>query len=207
VRALVLVEERHLVTMLGDSEGPAHTDWSARTLGFAGRYVDGRDWISFIKRAPQELVAIGRGQDEKPDPDVTAAYFSIRLPKPSDHGDPHGPAPPRPPAHDKRPLREAPTADGFRIVLIDPNPGLIGRRVRVECAYDRRRGNPFTHWRTEDFDLTLLNVQVAGGQLVKTVDNVVEARVDDPSIFEVAVRGFDTNRDLLLRSRLLAATT
>lgn len=77
VRAVVLVREETLARMLGDAEGPAHVEWTARGTKFKGMYDHGRDWLAFIKRAPAEILRITRGEDDEEDASLAADLFSV----------------------------------------------------------------------------------------------------------------------------------
>ncbi|RZU51213.1 hypothetical protein EV385_3022 [Krasilnikovia cinnamomea] len=91
VRAAVLIREESLARMLGDAEGPAHVDWSARSAKFTGNYAHGRDWISFVKKAPAELLRIVQGEEDEEDPTLAADLFSVPAellgPEPKPDGD------------------------------------------------------------------------------------------------------------------------
>ncbi len=41
VRALVVVEDEALATLLGDSENPAHTQWQKDSSNYKGKYIYG----------------------------------------------------------------------------------------------------------------------------------------------------------------------
>ena len=200
VRAIVLVRDEPLARMLGDAEGPAHTTWSPRTEKFRKRYTYGPSWLSFIKRAPQELVRVIRGEDEEADPSLAIDFFSIPTAMPGGTGttvvSPLPPPPPPPPR--PNPVRVNRIDRGFSIHLSDDQHGRKVRQVDAHVAYDRRSGNPLTHWRQEDFRLEDMDVEVRGGSIATRNGNRLVVDVDEPASFAIRVRGFDPNRDVFV---------
>jgi hypothetical protein len=205
-RCLVTIEDGPLARMVGDAEGPAHTNWSPRTQKFTGKYRYGMNWLALIKRAPAEILKVVRQEDEEDDRRVLARFFPMPSPEPApdEPGEPEpdpgpGPTPDRPPP----PPPAKPAA--YRIGQIDGGfsvhltaAGSDTHQVSVRAAYDRRRGNAFNNWRPEDFTFSdpPIDVKVEGGYVLAAVRNELRVTVEDAGNFSLRARGFDTNRDL-----------
>jgi RNA polymerase primary sigma factor len=199
VRCIVLVSDEPLARMLGAAETPAHVDWQAHTERFRGQYQKGRDWLSFIKRTPADLIQCLRSGDADEDLRIAAAFFSL----PTDDGRTRGPGgggsvpppkpPPPPPPTGPRIDR---TAGGFR-VSSGPNT-VVGDTFVVTTAYDARRGNPFKRWTELDFTSDRLDSVISGGRLLESAGNQFEVEVADVEAFEFRVTGFDPHRDVVV---------
>lgn len=206
IRCLVTIDDEGLARMVGDAEGPAHTNWSPRTQKFSGRYRYGQNWLALIKKAPAEILRIVRQEDEEEDRKVLARFFPMPTPEPAPKepggqepepgAGPTPPPPPPPPPPQPRRIRVGRVVGGFSVHLTGNGPPI--ERVRVRTAYDRRRGSAMNNWRPEDFDLghAPIEIEVVGGSIQGINGNALLAEVDDPSQFALHVRGFDQNRDL-----------
>jgi hypothetical protein len=206
MRCLVTIDDEALARMVGDAEGPAHTNWSPRTQKFSGKYRYGMNWLSLIKRAPGEILRIVRQEDEEEDPRVLARFFPLPTPEPgpAEPGAPEpesgpGPTPerPEPPPPPSPPAFRIGRIDGgFSVHLTDHGHDTGTMRVRV--AYDRRRGSAFKHWRAEDFTLSdePIHVELTGAHVLTATANQLVVAVDVAENFSLRVRGFDINRDL-----------
>lgn len=209
VRALVTIDDEELARMVGDAEGPAHTNWTAQTDKFSGNYGYGQQWLTFIKRAPAEILRIARGEDEEADPTLMASFF----PMPSDTGpsvpegpeDEPGPDGPDdlvdPPPGRPQTLRVRTISGGFSVHLTEHGQGKVGQ-IRIATAYDRRRGNAFKRWRPEDFELadSSFDIEIEGGSVRNRTGNELVVSVDDDDTFSLHVRGFDENRDVRVKT-------
>lgn len=203
VRCIVLVSDAPLARMLGAAETPAHVDWQAHTDRFRGRYQNGRDWLSFIKKTPADLMQSIRSDDTEEDLGVAAAFFSLPTTKDKGRGkgkkpDGGGPIPPPDPPPPPPPggLRISRTTGGFKV---SAGPDTVaGDIFRVEAAYDSRRGNPFKRWTELDFTIGALDHDLSGGSIRSSVGNAVEVEIEDPTAFELKVTGFDQNRDVVV---------
>lgn len=202
VRAVVLVSDRPLATMLGAAETPAHVDWQAHTERFRGRFKDGRNWVSFVKKSPGELVRRVRSGGETEDMEVVAGFFSTPANSNGKKGRTKGPGegtippPTPPPPPGPRLFRVERSADGFVITgQADLRPG---DPVRVRAAYDVRRGNPMTKWHSADFQLEDRLVEMDGVSEVMHDGNSTSLTVADPDSFRLIATGFDLHRDLVV---------
>ena len=218
VRAVVLIQEGAMANLLGDSETPAHTNWSDKTERFRGKYKYGYAWLPFVRQAPGRILNIVPGADDEEDRTLAAEFFSVA----SDAGeqgdtgeqdeiggsderggsDARGsktPPPPEPPMGSPQKVRVTKRqGGGFTVRLTEAGAGIT--QVDILTAYDTSRGNPFAKWSRDDFDVNDLNVEIVGGTLVERDSNRIVARVDNAAVFVLKVAGFDTNRDVRIRT-------
>jgi hypothetical protein len=215
IRALVLVNDRPLATLLGDSESPAHTEWQKDGLNFRDRYTYGKAVIGFVTSSVAELLGVVSRNAAEADPSLTVDFFSI---EPPDTGDPDeietfdrtrrkpkdgDTTETDQPEIERKPQRVAVTriAGGFTVASTEaaPTPPYL---VELRCAYNVRSGNPLKKWVSEDFDLAAPPVQVTCDTPVVSVhtvrDNWLLLKVDAPTV-RATVTGFDESRDLYVR--------
>lgn len=208
-RSAVRVSDGTLASLLGDAEGPAHTDWNANRDKLKGKYQYTRELIDFVKRAPKAILDAAQGQDEDEDRSITAAWFpdpvggdERRGKGAADSGDSEagstdrkvGPKPPS-----RRRVTSAKVAGGFSVGLNEL--GLEVKYVEVKVAYDVRRGNALSRWSADDFTLDDLTIDVIGGSRFSGDGNRIVFLVDDPKTFRAQVTGFDEHRDVFFEAR------
>lgn len=207
LHALILCEDEAIAALLGDAETPAHTHWSKDAYNFRGKYEDGPAYLNFVAHAPRSLAellaAVPGGRDKY----SLAGYF----PRVSEGGDAAVPGRRRKPGPTQLPP-EAPLGRGAQFsieplkggVTIAKGPALdtLPRRVRVELAYDRTRGNPLSKYHPADFRLEEMGGQmkVRKARVVRCIGNIIEVEPSDTA-FRIELRGFDANRDLYVRAR------
>lgn len=212
---IVRIENGALATLLGDAEGPAHTEWHSKSRNFDGKYVFGPMMINFVSAFAGQLYRriynSSRQLDrtllddlfhrERVSPEKPIKPNKSTTPKPKgEEGDPG--MPPVPPPQG-RGFRINGAVDGF--VLQSEGAGLpIGKRIRIRAAYETSKGNPFGAYRASDFVLGDSRTQVVcEGCRIESLDkNIVVIAVDAPA-FSVRASGFDTNRDLIVKADLL----
>ena len=70
----------------------------------------------------------------------------------------------------------------------------------VQMAYEVRRGNPFSAYQPLDFEVDRppIEVQGQGAEVVRQSRNLIVLRIQDPE-FKLAVRGFDSRRDVRIK--------
>lgn len=202
IRALVLIDHAPMANMLGDAEGPAHTNWSDRSDKLRTKYRYGPQWLTFIRQAPSQIMRIVEGDDESVDERLAMEFFSIPRHE-ADHvrsggrgadpGPDTGPVLPPPPPSPQA-VRVTAIDGGFSLHL-NPAVGHV-RAVTAEVAYDVRRGNALSRWQPEDFEWRDLDVSVTGGRVKEFRENRAEFDVSEAGGFAVHVRGFDSKRDL-----------
>jgi hypothetical protein len=197
--SITLIDSGIMATLLGDAEGPAHTDWAKERLG--KKYLYSAKWIDFVRRAPARIIETARGADREGDRTIAAGWFpdsnAGRTPStgPVTGKKPGVQIPPVPPLPPSKPkVKTSKLVDGFSVKLTEH-----GRRVTAiecKCAYDVRKGDPFRKWTIDDFDLKKIPVEVTGGSIANQDGNLLVITIDDPENFVMHVRGFDTNRDI-----------
>ena len=209
LRAITLIDNGVLASLLGDSEGPAHTDWSRSGEKLGKKYKYAAKWIDFVKKAPQRIIETSRGSDREGDRSIAAGWFPDIE---SGHSPVTGQVPgatteentTKPvieiPELVKRRVRTTELVDGFSVTLTEHGSDVAA--IECECAYDVRKGNPFSKWTKDDFDLKKMPIEVSGGTLTERDGNVVVVEISDPSVFTLSVRGFDINRDVTVSTRV-----
>lgn len=213
MQSLVVIEDRPLAALLGDSENPAHTQWQKDGSNFRGRYTYGPSMIDFVTRSVGELLAIITRRSEEQDPSLTIDFFSI---PPDEKGDDGVDADKRKEQQEDggntpKPVVEQgqqPTrieirhgTDGFTVnpgTSCHPTPFL----VELRCAYDIRSGDALKRWHPADFEIGTSQVPVAceGAVVLKEArGNWLLLHVKEPE-FRVSVTGFDPDRDIYIRA-------
>src|SRR4051812_763314 len=136
-----------MADLLGDAEGPAHTNWSEKTDRFKGQYRYGPGWIGFVRQAPSRIVEIVRGADDEEDKTLAADFFYVPTeaegpedaePEPqSDTEEEPPPGPPEIPAGSPTKLRiiKDASAGGFSVRTTAAGTDVVG--VALQVAYDR----------------------------------------------------------------------
>ena len=193
-----------MATLLGDAEGPAHTDWSVKGReGLSKKYLYAAKWIDFVKNAPRRIIETARGADREGDRSIAAGWFpdveagntsARRVAREIGSEDETPPPPPPPPPPSKPRVRMSEIDGGFSLTLTEHGHNLAA--VRCICAYNIRKGDPFGKWMLDDFDIKKMSVEVMGGSVAAREDNFVEVNISDPTNFLLYVRGFDVNRDV-----------
>lgn len=210
VRAIVLVDDPAAAGMLGDAENPAHTKWSATTAKFTGKYKYGQSWLRVVRDSPQQLLKRLRGDVDEPDTNIARDFFSVTRDGSGSGGaggggGNTGPTSPPTPPSERSPaaFRVDGSNGGVRIRLGD-NPEARGAtHLSGVLAYDVRRGNPFSKYRNEDFNLADLDSQHPGADWVAyTRGNHFTAHIEDAEAFELRLSGFDPNRDVIVNASL-----
>ncbi len=211
VRSLVVISGGALADLLGDAEGPAHTEWRADTANFKEKYQFGPGYLTFVKQAVASLVERLQGEEDNVAPDLLSDLFSLpeerpeppRRPAPA--GGTEGPeAEPDPRlnlARTPAPYRITRVAGGFTLTRGEPG-SRTPAELQVTVAYEVRRGNPFSKYDPADFQLHAAPVTVSpdhrGLLQLDASANSLRVRVTDPD-FRLTVTGFDVNRDLIVR--------
>lgn len=211
IRVIVSVSDNHLSKFLGDSENPAHTEWQERSPKFRGKYDWGPTSLRYVKNSPREIVKIlsrpARGRDET----LLRDFFYIDMPpqaEPEDLDGTHGDAPGKdgrenPPPKDlsiDQSLRLIKIKGGFKLNK-KPEASAIPKIITIEMAYDVRQGNPFKKYQPFDFSLGKAPIRVRGKHVKASVlrTNALRLTIEN-SNFQLTVTGFDSNRDLRVKT-------
>ncbi len=219
VRALVVVEDDPLATLLGDSENPAHTQWQKDSSNYKGKYTFGPENLTFVINSVWEVVRFISEVDQETDRSLLIDLFSL----PTSRDDPDGVRVPsgndevargarkrkskkaggtvQPIPRQPRRFRVEKIAGGFMVSQGDPE-ALPPELLDIRVAYDIRNGNPLKKYNKADFRLDHLPIQLAedntGIELLERTQNRMTVKVIDPE-FRLSLTGFDGNRDLFVR--------
>jgi len=206
IETMVSVKGGILADLLGDAEGPAHTEWTAGGEKFKGKYSFGPEWISFVKSAPKKLVELARGATNERDLNAFADLF----PNPEgwkdsrsrlgDSGNnqndpgPVGPRQPNPPKEEREPGVELTgLVGGFTVSL---EKGASPKYLVIDMGYETGRGNAFKNWESFDFEISELDIVLKHGILKFSERNRMLIQVLNDDKFRLSVKGFDTSRTL-----------
>jgi hypothetical protein len=211
VRALVVIEDAPLATLLGDAENPAHTQWQWGGSHFKDKYFFGKSVIEFVRESVHELLRIVTREETEADPHLLADIFRIpplpeneetlgREKKPKTKPGPEPPPPPDIPPSPRR-FRVQKISGGFKVTRGDDGakpPAML----HVRAAYDVRRGNPLSRYNPADFEFGKGTVQFEppphNAEFVEVTGNSATFRITDPD-FTIVATGFDQSRDLFIR--------
>jgi len=223
---LIRVGPGPLAELLGDSENPSHTEWQKSSRNFKDRYIYGGMTIDFVSNFASEFIRRVHSNSKQLDRNLLIDLFSDSGPedaperpengspkKPGKRGtDPDGivPLPPELPDAPAPSVRVTQLEDGFTLTS-GPTAPIEGSAIRVSVAYETTKGNPFKAYRPYDFALQSapIRIELQGCTQEECRENVLKIAVQVAEGFRAQVRGFDINRDLIVRTHLqgpLAAT-
>ncbi len=208
MRALLVVEDSPLATLLGDSENPAHTQWQRDSSHFKGKYTYGPSYIEFVTGSVAAIVRAIVETEQELDPTLLIDFFSLpaggsgtKDKGPGDKDKDKDPPPPPPPPPPPRPqrFRINRIKGGFSVTPGDSNAALPPR-IELRTAYDVRRGNAMNRYRPEDFKLdnASIHIDAKGLDILDCGENRILVAIKDKD-FGLTVSGFDENRDLVVR--------
>lgn len=220
LRSIVCIEDSPLARLLGDAENPSHTEWSDSSAHFKGKYVNGLATIRFVKNAVTEICQMLARDPSEEDPRLLLDVFSIatdnrkqgylvdyemlksaqekaRIKRPRELIGESRP----------KPFRVRRRKGGFRIFFGDRRSDRP-QRIEVKVAYDRRNGNPLKKYAAQDFDIdrSPIEIHAAGASVDVLAGNQMMIDIQDDA-FDIAVTGFDANRDLFLDVKVREANT
>jgi hypothetical protein len=227
LRALVLIRDKALSALLGDSENPAHTEWQERSPKFKDRYRHGATTLRYVRNVARELVRVLTRPAEGRDYTLLRQLFSLELPTEAEL--------PTPAADVSAAGSGEHAGEGGRVETVGTNRRFVlqklagGFRIRglargerdaaspqqaapeeealpatiVSVAYEVRRGNPFAQYHRLDFDLAQAPIEIttqhAHAAVLASDGNTLVLRPERPD-FVLTVRGFDRHRDLRVRA-------
>jgi hypothetical protein len=209
VRAIVVIEEKVLVKLLGLAENPAHTEWQRNSSHFRGKYEDGDKVIAFIERTIDNLYTWLIKPAEGIDREMMRDVFYIELPDGGDEPDEPDDEPgdelekPKPPRTEGKtlPFVLEQEVGGFRLKKNPAVDGFVGS-IRVETAYMVVKGSPLKRYSKYDFDLGRNPITVTSSGVINLEykENRLSFNVKPDSEFSVEVSGFDEERDLFIKA-------
>ena len=200
VHALVVIDDEPLSAFLHQAENPSHILWQGQQL--KKEYVSGVGDLSFVVRSVRSVFDFINAEDQEEDKKLLSDIFPIPGSVPGGKGTPPPPPPPLPPQPRRVVINRS--SGGFTVA---PGTSAVapGSKVKIQTAYDTRRGGALTKYSTEDFRLDEHPIQYdANGIEVLSVNgNEMLVEVVEPDTFRISVTGFDTNRQIYIRADLV----
>lgn len=193
---LLVADQAAASQFLGDAEPPSHAKWVQAKL--REKYLKPepafhaiRDGLRSLQRIVGEAVEGGHVRD-------ALKSFFWRPTVPDGRRGGNGGDGPEPQPQARPPVYEVTRISGGFVVIYPDGAQMPGPTARVEVAYAVRRGTP--RWVPADFSFEGggLSVTTEGSGAYSASGNVLRIEAAAPG-FEVRVRGFDTNRDLVVR--------
>jgi hypothetical protein len=210
-RAMLIADDDAISELLGDAEGPAHTEWSHKRPKFVKKqYEYDAEWLTFVRGAPSTLIQLLAGAIRENDEESLEPFFPIPGDAKGDSGDGSGggsgggkpggagrgggkPIP----TSSKAVMMADAVGDGFKLRPVLVSPGKVppipkSKKFRVKVAYATARGNAFSRWSPNDFDLKSLVEKAKRNKKVKGCT----VAVSDDRPYEVIVVVDKTTKDL-----------
>jgi len=203
--SMVIVKDKNLAKLLGQSETPAHTEWDQYAQNFKGRYYYGEYLLRYVSLSVKKILGILQFEDEKDDSTTLSNFFYVDRKSNNKgrkvdklNGDnleipPDDIPPPR-----KTYFKEIPLMNGFKVTGAEGIKSM--RKFTIQVGYDLVRGNPFTKWNIADFNLAEMDFEKFNVSDFKISDNNIVFNADKED-FYISVKGFDTKRDLKITTK------
>lgn len=211
VRGMVIIHDVDLARMLGDSENPAHTEWQADSRNFKGKYVDGKDALSFVKATLKQLYENLQRPIQGIQKDLLVDFFSI--PKTTEAETTHRDLQKKDHGPNETEEEQIPILSGKKKPFIveqihtglklfkNPDAQDVPESIRIKLGYDVPRGNPIASYQELDFDVARSPVKIEskGVYFTKKEKNVLEFDIESDTDFQIVLTGFDEKRDLFVK--------
>lgn len=191
---LVHVGSGHLANLLGLAEGPAHTNWDAKNRKFKDAFQPvstASRVITFVRGKPNSLVRSLTSIDDKFEESILAKFFEN--PK-IGSGESKSTKPKLDLPRTDTKLAVSGVPGGFRIASSGAKIK-ANERFRVLLAYGVAKGNAFSKWDANDFDIGAMQFSSKNLALISRTGNVLEFSADS-SDFNLSVVGFDPLRNI-----------
>lgn len=202
---IVRIDDGPLATLLGDAEGPAHTEWQASSRNFKDKYIYGGMAIEFVSNFSTELIRRIHATSKDLDRSLLLDLFQDRGPAPREDV-----PKPKPKPGEKVPPPEVwPVASPLRFRIVESKDGFsvssvedrlpVGTILRIRAAYETTKGNPFAAYDENDFRFgDGFAIETEGCRTKFVSPNEIWLSVDALT-FRLSVAGFDVNRDIIVR--------
>ena len=210
----LLAQDAPVVAFLGDAEGPAHLDWNSRAERLNATWKNAGARLAEVRAAPRKLLELLAPAITEEDPAALIEELSVETElraasSPSEKKRKPNGSPVKVPddLHASKPKwRLQKRQDGFSITA---GPGLeagdLPLRLRVQAAFAVPAGDPFKRHSPLDFDLDNgpgISIKADGASVVAEDAKTVVVTANAPE-FHVIFEGFDTRRDLVVKTRSL----
>lgn len=205
--SLVIAVDRPLASFLGDSENPSHTQWQHDGSHFKGKYKSGPKDLKFVSDSVRHIVRLLTESESEVDCNLLADIFNLpdgellekKREVDKDDEDIRKPDVPKP---GKKGIFSITRLDGGFAVSATGTAETtdIPQCLEVLTAYEVRRGNAFSRYIPEDFDLKdgEFDIELHDATLLSRADNRILAKLESKD-FRIAVKGFDVRRDVRVR--------
>jgi hypothetical protein len=220
VRSVVIAHDEPVSRFLRKAENPSHTEWQHYHM--KEDYERGyKTDLDFVKRCVHELVRFITEAEKEEDPTLLIDFFSLAKglveeepveTQEANDGDEDGnePIPPNPdpPLSKPKSFRIQKIDGGFSILpgSSDNHPSSL----KIQVAYDTRRGNPLKKYNEADFELNrdpiLLKPDSRNIEIIKSYGNQMIININDDD-FEFHITGFDKRRQLYIKANPFAGNT
>ncbi len=213
IRGIVVIHDIDLARMFGDSENPAHTEWQSESRNFKGKYVDGKEALTFMKSTLKKIYDQLQRPIEGMQKDLLIDFFSIPIETKEetmqkdlpdhDEGEDESNEPKVPLLKGKkRPILVEKIFSGLRISK-NPLSEEVPENIQLKLGYDVQKGNPIKSYQELDFDVSKMPIVIesSGVYFTKKEKNELEFSIEDNTNFEISLTGFDEKRDLFLKLR------
>lgn len=201
VRSLFIAEDEAIAKFLGDAETPAHTDWKERTEGFAEKYEHARRKLRFIKKGVSSIINYVYLPPKELKTDFLKDIFYVNVEpeiEKEEEEDTSGKVKEEIPRPKPRKYQLTKIDGGFRLTNSknEIEPPL---KIRISCAYDTRKGNPFNNYELYDFDIgnSEFTISTISCTISHRKENKIELTIEEKE-FNLVVTGFDKMRDLII---------
>lgn len=201
VRSLFIAEDEAVAKFLGDAETPAHTNWNERTEGFTEKYEHARRKLRFVIKGVSSVLSYIYLPPKELKKDFLKDIFYVKVEpeiEKDEEEDTSGKIKKDIPEPKPKKYHLTKIDGGFRLTK-SKNEIDLPLKVRIICAYDTRKGNPFKNYELFDFDLgnSEFVISSKGCAIYHRNENKIEIMIDDKE-FEFEVTGFDKMRDLII---------
>lgn len=201
VRSLFIAEDEAVAKFLGDAETPAHTSWNERTEGFAEKYEHARRKLRFVTKGVSSVLSYIYLPPKELKKDFLKDIFYVNVEpeiEKDEEEDTSGKSKTDILGPKLKKYHLTRIDGGFRLTKSknEIEPPL---KVRITCAFDTRKGNPFKNYEHYDFNLGYSEfVMISKGCTINhRNENKIEIMIYNKE-FEFEVTGFDKIRDLII---------
>lgn len=204
--SLVIAVDRPLASFLGDSENPSHTQWQHDSSHFKGKYKSGPKDLKFVSDSVRHIVRLLTESESEEDRNLLADIFNLpdgELPQKKGGTKKKDDVTEKPNVKvtGKRIFNISRQSGGFVVTAADTAEyGDIPPCVEIMAAYEVRRGNAFSRYIMQDFDLkdAEFQIDIKDVTLLSRSANRIRARLDSRD-FRIALTGFDEKRDVRVK--------
>lgn len=209
LRILIVIDEKKIARMFGDSENPAHTEFQKDAPHFLKKYIDGAACITFLTNTVSNIYNLLIRPSEGTDDEILKDIFYIEkdsvTPEPKqdlkveEKGEDYNNK-----KIEKINGKISPyivsKAEGGIQVTNNPYSEISPKRISMQIAYMVPKGNPLKKYSAWDFDLneSSFNVETLGGVIEMIKENKIDFKIDNKE-FRLKITGFDYERDLFVK--------